>query len=76
MTNIQIEKLARILQGEKVIASNDDMNLFEQLAYDDKITGLASVRNPDQIGTRDCWLAYIIPEKLSEAQAMARGQNV
>lgn len=73
MTNVQIEKLTRIFNGEKVVATDEDMLTFENLPANGSLRYLVTDHNPDQVGTKDLWLAYILPNKLTEAQLLASG---
>lgn len=73
MTNVQIEKLTRIFNGEKVVATDEDMLTFENLPANGSLRYLVTDHNPDQVGTKDLWLAYILPNKLTEAKLLASG---
>lgn len=73
MTNVQIEKLAKIFNGEKVVTTDEDMLAFENLEANGSLRYLVSDPNPNQVGTKDLWLAYILPNKLAEAKLLASG---
>jgi len=51
------DKFLKMKSGEKVTMSNQQMDELEKLD-DPIIQRLASITNPDQIGTKDRWLAY------------------
>lgn len=53
MNKSQNEKWRRVLAGEKVVCSYADLDAFP---YHGR---LASIQNPRQVGTLDCWLAYL-----------------
>lgn len=57
-TATQEDKIARLLRGERVIVSDDDMDVLEQ---DERLCGLRSLPNPTRAGRLDAYVAWLSP---------------
>lgn len=53
MDNRQQRKWDRLLKGERVICSDDDMDSFP---FNER---LASIPNPNRVGVLDAWEAFL-----------------
>ena len=51
-------KIERLLSGEKVICSDQELNSLVDFNWSNSI---ASILNPNQIGTKDNYIAWIKP---------------
>ena len=58
MNTVINSKIARIKAGEKVVCSDEDMDAIEA---SDIGLSVRSVVNPQQVGTKDRWLAFVTP---------------
>lgn len=61
MNNIEIEKLARILNGEKVVCSDKELDEFIKADMNNDVSVLndvVSVPNPNRVGILDAYLVY------------------
>lgn len=58
MVEVQDPKVRRVLAGERVVCSDEDMDALESGLPDGVVDRLASVPNPNRVGTRDAYVAF------------------
>lgn len=64
MTTITQEKVYQMLDGHAVIMSNEQLD--EMIGYR-VMNYVRSLRNPDQLGTKDVWKCWIDKDGLKRA---------
>jgi hypothetical protein len=55
---VRQDKWERVLIGEKVVATVEDMRYFESQP-DEEVLRLASIINPNRVGDLDTYIAYL-----------------
>jgi hypothetical protein len=55
------DKMMKLLAGEKVIASDEDMSYFEENLPEDKVNNLRSIPNKDSLGILDKYIVSLSP---------------
>jgi len=61
----QIENIAKLLTGDKIVCGDKDMNVYEKNLYD---FGLVSIPNPNQCGIKDKYLVHLLNPINNEVQ--------